>query len=94
SVEKIENLIKFEESSARELSKDFSTRSTEELLKLVKISTQGSMLFQVVIDLGLIIFIFGYGTVIWGTIIAIAIMASIAYVVEKIATWIKKKALV
>ena len=94
SVEKIENLIKFEEYSARELSKDFSTRSTEELLKLVKISTQGSMLFQVVIDLGLIIFIFGYGTVIWGTIIAIAIMASIAYVVEKIATWIKKKALV
>ncbi len=89
------NLIKFEEYSTRELSKDASARSTEDLLKSVKLATQGSMLFQVVIDLGLLILVFGYGTVIiWGTIIAIAIMASIAYVVEKIATWIKKKALV
>ncbi len=95
SVEKIKNLIKFEEYSTRELSKDASARSTEDFLKSVKIATQGSMLFQVVIDLGLLILVFGYGTVIiWGTIIAIAIMASIAYVVEKIAAWIKKKALV
>ncbi|MBQ9084447.1 MAG: zinc ribbon domain-containing protein [Clostridia bacterium] len=93
SVEKLRNLINFEEYCKNELSKDASVRSAEDLVIAFKNASKSNQLFQVIMDLMLIIFIFGYGTVIWSTVIAILIMSFIAYIIEKIAVWTKKKAL-
>ncbi len=89
----IKNLIAFEKYSMLELKKDSITHVAQETSRSLKSAHRGNRLYSILFDLLLLAFVLGFGDILWGNIIAIAVSTVISYILSKIAQSVKKQAL-
>ncbi len=85
----IKTLITFE----KYRKKDFIAYTAQETSRNSNSASRGSRLYSILFDLFLFALLLGFGNILWGNIIAIAVPTAISSIVNKIAQSVKQQAL-